>query len=146
VFLNSPCRSIAALLTVLHAFSFLALRARWPPSAVQITERASQNRPSVTYRYGRFALDQEGDAARAFDNAARKHHGKSAGLNFPAEGEQGTPPASRYRGVCWVKPAIRDIQESGKLGSDMLPGAGKQPALIWASSPLALGDEEGAAI
>jgi hypothetical protein len=50
-------------------------------------------------------FDDEQDAARAYDRAARAHHGGKATLNFLAEGEQGMGVGviSKYRGVSWRK-------------------------------------------
>jgi hypothetical protein len=50
-------------------------------------------------------FDDEQDAARAYDRAARTHHGDKATLNFAAEGEQGMSVGvtSEYRGVSWGK-------------------------------------------
>jgi hypothetical protein len=50
---------------------------------------------------GRF--EDEEQAARAYDKAARAHHGEKAQLNFPAEGESGPRKLSKYRGVYWCK-------------------------------------------
>jgi hypothetical protein len=50
---------------------------------------------------GSFADAEE--AARAYDQAARVQHGKTAQLNFPAEGESGSRKSSKYRRVCWQK-------------------------------------------
>jgi hypothetical protein len=48
-------------------------------------------------------FEDEEDAAKAYDRAARAKHGKKAQLNFPAEGESGSRQSSKYRGVCWKK-------------------------------------------
>ena len=48
---------------------------------------------------GRF--DSEVDAARAYDDAARKLHGLDAYLNFPERGEASRTPSSRFHGVSW---------------------------------------------
>jgi hypothetical protein len=46
-------------------------------------------------------FDDEKYAARAYDKAARAHHGGNALLNFPVEGEQGmrVGVTSKYRGA-----------------------------------------------
>jgi hypothetical protein len=48
-------------------------------------------------------FEDEDEAARAYDKAARAHHGETAQLNFPAEGESGPRQSSKYRGVSWNK-------------------------------------------
>jgi hypothetical protein len=53
------------------------------------------------HHLGRF--EDEEEAARAYDKAARAHHGETAQLNFPAEGESGPRKSSKYRGVTWDK-------------------------------------------
>jgi hypothetical protein len=59
-----------------------------------------------------YFVDEE-EAARAYDRAARAHHGEKAQLNVPAEGEDGAKQqqeqegaikkTSNYRGVTWDK-------------------------------------------
>jgi hypothetical protein len=53
------------------------------------------------HHLGRF--EDEEEAARAYDRAARAQHGEKAQLNFPAEGESGSRKSSKYRGVAWCK-------------------------------------------
>jgi hypothetical protein len=71
------------------------------------------------HHLGHFADEEE--AARAFDTAAREHHGEKAELNFPAEDEQGVRAranTSTYRGVSWLKSRSKwqaRIQHTGKL-------------------------------
>jgi hypothetical protein len=48
-------------------------------------------------------FEDEQEAARAYDKAARAQQGEKAQLNFPAEGESGPRQSSQYRGVCWNK-------------------------------------------
>jgi hypothetical protein len=48
-------------------------------------------------------FEDEQEAARAYDRAARAQHGENAQLNFPAEGESGSRKSSKYRGVSWLK-------------------------------------------
>jgi hypothetical protein len=48
-------------------------------------------------------FEDEKEAAKAYDQAARAQHGKKAQLNFPAEGESGPRKSSKYRGVSWFK-------------------------------------------
>jgi hypothetical protein len=70
-------------------------------------------------------FDDEEEAARAYDRAARANQGDKAMLNFPAEGEQGVNDGkrSKYRGVYWVKSSSKwrvKIHHTGKnqhLGS-----------------------------
>ena len=47
------------------------------------------------------AFDDDEDAARAYDAAARKQHGKGAKLNFPGTGEHGVGASSRCCGASW---------------------------------------------
>jgi hypothetical protein len=61
---------------------------------------------SLTYagkRHHLGSFKDEEEAARAYDGAARAHHGEKAQLNFPAEGESGHRKSSKYRGVNWKK-------------------------------------------
>jgi hypothetical protein len=49
-------------------------------------------------------FEEEEEAARAYDRAARARLGSGAMLNFPAEGERVVPQnSSKYRGVSWCK-------------------------------------------
>jgi hypothetical protein len=48
-------------------------------------------------------FEDEDEAARAYDQAARAQHGEKAQLNFPAEGESGSRKSSKYRGISWDK-------------------------------------------
>jgi hypothetical protein len=48
-------------------------------------------------------FEDEEDAAKAYDIAARAHRGEKAQLNFPAQGESGLRESSKYRGVSWCK-------------------------------------------
>jgi hypothetical protein len=85
-------------------------------------KRDSKWRAEISYsgkkhRLGRF--DDEEEAARAYDKAARTHRGDKAMLNFPAKGEQGEHDRkkSKYRGVCWGKSNSKwkaQIQHTGK--------------------------------
>jgi hypothetical protein len=47
------------------------------------------------------SFEDEEQAARAYDRAARAQHGENAQLNFPVEGESGSRKSSKYRGVGW---------------------------------------------
>jgi hypothetical protein len=49
------------------------------------------------------SFKDEEEAARAYDGAARAHHGEKSQLNFPAEGGSGSRKSSQYRGVFWAK-------------------------------------------
>jgi hypothetical protein len=59
--------------------------------------KASINYDGKQHHLGSFENEEE--AARAYDRAARAHHGEKAQLNFPAEGEGGIRKSSKYRGV-----------------------------------------------
>jgi hypothetical protein len=73
------------------------------------------------YHLGYFEEEEE-QAARAYDRAARVQHGEKAQLNFPAEGESGSRKSSKYRGVSWCKrdnkwrPQIRYDGKKHNLG------------------------------
>jgi hypothetical protein len=63
-------------------------------------------RPDISYDGKQHHLgyfEDEEEAVRAYDEAARAQHGQKAQLNFPAEGESGPRQSSKYRGVCWSK-------------------------------------------
>jgi hypothetical protein len=82
----------------------------------------SSNKWKAAIRYngklqclGLFEDDEE--AARAYDSAARLQQGEKAQLNFPAEGESGPRKSSKYRGVSWFKSRNKwqaQIQFDGK--------------------------------
>jgi hypothetical protein len=65
-------------------------------------------------------FENEEEAAKAYDKAARAHHGEKAQLNFPAEGESGSRKSSKYRGVSWHKRGSKwqaSIRHNGKIHS-----------------------------
>jgi hypothetical protein len=64
------------------------------------------------------SFEDEDEAARAYDKAARAQHGEKAQLNFPAEGESGSKQSSKYRGVNRKKSKLKwvaSISYDGKL-------------------------------
>jgi osmotically-inducible protein OsmY len=68
-------------------------------------------------QHGLGSFEGEEDAARAYDKAARAHHGEKAQLHFPAEGESGSKQSSNYRGVTWEKKRYKwaaNIRYDGK--------------------------------
>jgi hypothetical protein len=60
-------------------------------------------------------FEDEQEAARAYDKAARAQCGEKAQLNFPVEGESGSRKSSKYRGVCWNK---RETKWKAGIGYD----------------------------
>jgi hypothetical protein len=61
-------------------------------------------------------FEDEEEAARAYDKAARAHHGEKAQLNFPAEGESGSRGSSKCRGVHLQRNKwAASIRSDGKL-------------------------------
>jgi hypothetical protein len=55
-------------------------------------------------------FEDEEESARAYDKAARAHHGEKAQLNFPAEGERGSRKSSKYRGEVVEVPRSQLVQ------------------------------------
>lgn len=69
--------------------------------------------PETRIRLGRFATAEA--AARAYDNAARKHIGPDAFLNFPREGEKQTIQTRKPDGFC---PRGHDLNETAYVRPD----------------------------
>jgi hypothetical protein len=90
-----------------------------------VTWKQLSNKWAANIRYGHDSkkyhlgyFEDEEDAAKAYDIAARKHHGEKAKLNFPAQGESGLRGSSKYRGVTWCKKSTKwkaQIKYDGKL-------------------------------